>query len=219
MAKMTAERIKCPKDFPLVYHLGDGLLTAYARDASSKDGRGREIWHVGENSADGFWVADGAVSPVGRTLVAQRMPRNGHPGFELVAFNPFTGQRMWSRDIPHQASLCGFSHDGNRIALLSPLGTVRVLNALTGDSEFEAYDAGTDALDVSFADDDNGLMIVCKEHVLECNLVKNIGDFPFKPTGYPIVSHALSEDGKSITLEIKTGGTFGFADTYDVRTL
>lgn len=218
MAKQTMDRIRCPKDFPLTYRLGKGLLSAYARTAASKDGRGQEVWHIGENSADGFWAADGIVSADGRTLVVQRMPRNGHPDFELVAFNPFTGRQLWSRNIPCQTKLCGFCHDGNRFVVLSPLGTVRVLNALTGESEFEAYDAGADALDVSFADNDNGLVIVCKGYALECNFVKNIGEFAFKPTNYPIVSHELSKDGKAITLEMSTGGGFGFADTYDVRT-
>ena len=218
MAKQTMDCIKCPKDFPFAYSLGNGLLAAYTRIAASKDGRGQEVWHIGENSADGFWAADGIVSPAGLTLLVQRMPRNGHPDFELAAFNPFTGQQLWSRDIPCHTRLCGFSHDGNRLALLSPLGMVRVLNALTGESEFEAYNAGADALDVSFADNDNGLVIVCKGYALECNFVKNMGEFPFRPTGYPIVSHTLSKDGKSITLEMNTGGTFGFADTYDVRT-
>ncbi|MBQ3096576.1 MAG: TIR domain-containing protein [Kiritimatiellae bacterium] len=218
IAKKTMERIIAPKDFPFVYRLGNGVLTAYHRIAAAKDGIGQEAWHVGEDSGDGFWGTDGIVSPIGQTLVVQRMPRDGHPNFELVAFNPFTGERMWSRDLACQAWLRDFSRDGNRLALLSPLGTVRVLNALTGESEFEAYDAGADAIDVSFNDDGNGLLIGCRGYVLECNLVKNMVEFPFKPTGYPIVAHSLSDDGKSITLEMNTGGTFGFADTYDCRT-
>lgn len=218
MAKNTTERIVCPKDFPFAYGLGNGELTACHRESAAKGGIGQEAWRVGEKSADGFWGMSGTVSPSGRSLIVLRLPRNGHPQYEIVSFNPFTGQRMWGRDVPHPVRFCGFSGDGNRLAVLSPLGAVRILNALTGESEFEPFDAGPDTLDVSFANDDNGLVLVGKKSVLECNLVKNMVEFPFKPTGYPIVSHALSDDGKTITLEMNTGGTFGFADTYDCRT-
>ena len=218
MAKNAMERIAVPKDFPLVYRLGYGELTAYHRVLAAKDGIGQEAWRVGEKSADGFWGMSGTVSPSGCSLIMLRSPRNGHPQYEIISFNPFTGQRMWGRDVSHPVRFCGFSGDGSRVAVLSPLGAVRILNALTGESEFEPFDAGSDVLDASFADDDNGLLLVGKKDVLECNLVKNMVEFPFRPTGYPIVAHSLSADGKTITLEMSTGGTFGFADTYDCRT-
>ncbi len=218
MAKNTMERIAAPKEFPLVYRLGNGELTAYHRVIAAEDGTGQEAWRVGEKSADGFWGMSGTVSPSGRSLIVLRLPRNGHPQYEIVSFNPFTGQRMWGRDVSHPVRFCGFSGDGNRVAVLSPLGAVRILNALTGEPEFEPFDAGSDVLDASFANDDNGLVLVGKKNVLECNLVKNMVEFPFRPTGYPIVAHSLSADGKTVTLEMNTGGTFGFADTYDLRT-
>ena len=218
MTKNTMKRIVAPKGFPFVYRLGNGLLTAYHHIAAAKDGIGQEAWREGEKSADGFWGMSGMVSPSGRSLVVTRLPRNGHPQYEIVSFNPFTGQRIWGCDVQHPVRFCGFSGDGNRLVVLSPLGKVRILNALTGEAEFESFDAGSDILDVSFADDDNGLILVGKKNVLECNLVKNMVEFPFKPTGYPIVAHSRSDDGKSITLEMNTGGTFGFADTYDCRT-
>lgn len=218
MAKNTMERIVCPDDFPFVYSLGNGELTACHREATAKNGIRQEAWRVGEKSADGFWGMSGMVSPLGRTLLVLRLPRNGHPQYEIVAFNPFTGQRMWGRDVPHPVHFCGFSGDGNRVALRSSLGVVRILNALTGEAEFEPFNAGSDVLDVSFTNDDSGLVIVCKKHVIECSFVKSMVEFPFRPTGYPIVAQTLSADGKSITLEMNTGGTFGFADTYDCRT-
>lgn len=212
-------RIRTPKDFPLTYRCGGGQLTAYSRVSVAKDGIGQEAWHIGERDAGGFWSGfEGLVSQDGRTLVMLRMPRNGHPEYEIVTFNPFTGQRLWGRDVAHPVRFCCFSGDGNRLAVLSPLGTLRILNASTGEPEFEAYEAGGDVLDVSFSADDSGVSIMSARTVVECRFVKNVGEYSFKPTGYPIVAHRLSGDGKAITLEMNMGGRFGVADTYDTRT-
>ena len=215
----SSRRITAPSDFPLVFEVGEGVLTASERTLASKDGRGKEIWRIGEQSAYGFSSLGGKVSPTGRVLVMHHLPSIGHPGHDLVAFNPFTGQRIWSRKSEPNVNICSFSADGNRMALLSTQGRISVLNALTGEREFETYDAGMDAMAVSFADDDNGIQIMMqKNKILECRFVKNLVEFAFKPTGYPIVAHSLSPDGSCITLSMNTGGTCGFADTYDCRT-
>ncbi len=212
-------RISCPADFPLAYRIGEGVLSAHERVAASKDGLGKEVWHIGERTADGFWSIDGKVSPTGRSLVMVQSPGIGRPHVDIVAFNPFTGQRLWSRRTEPNVRLCAFSGDGNRLALLSPLGSVSILDAMTGEYEFETYEAGECAADISFAPDDNGILIrTVRGRVVECRLVKNLVEFSFRPTGYPIVAHALSQDGRRITFSMSTGGRFGVADTYDTRT-
>lgn len=195
-----------PADFPLKYEYRNSTLTA--RDAKTGESR----WSVPQLPG----VMRLGVAPNGLALIAE----TAAPAPALAAFDPFSGRRLWSSPSGGIPRVRCFSRDGRRFAFLTPTPTPRlqVIDAATGEREFEPVTPGGDIISLEFSDDDGSLLAGTPKNTLRYALVRHLPELPLGIDGLPVTTHAGSPWGRYFALALNNGSS-GLLDIFDGRTL
>lgn len=183
-----------PQDYPLTFSVKNGILQTTLTSSN------KLLWE----KTNQWGIHSLNISPDGRFMMLLKVL----PSFSVEAYDPFTGNFMWRKELENLPVTSAFSPDGMRFAVLQQNKSVKIFRNDNGTEEFEYCKFPVDTWKIEFTDDSSNIWASSPKQSVKYTLLSQTMDIPVLCNWeHPVSAYCVSPSKKLLILAGQTAKT------------